>query len=378
MNPVALLSVLPPEVRPNAIRWLESGKWAPSGPVLGVPDPADWEDRLWRKVLDTVWSPPAPPRVAIAWILKTFGQRGIFALARVVPLLRPTDDASATRWERVQEALLFRHANGPYVRWQAAILAKAESPSAALARAWVDLDQRWEGSVALQELYALTGDERWGAAARDWRESAGGDPRSTTGLHATGFVDPPVEISATEAATLWSSLHRDRGREEKLWSIIQRDWTDLTPRHVLADHFLDIGDPRGPFWAEQLASGEPGFSPLSDLRFQLTSPLGMEPPYLWRNGVVTGCTGTSLWRLESPPWRGIEVLHLPGDTGHLVGPMNLPHLRALGLSEATPTARVSCERLALVFGPRLRTAYGVADIAAAWGAPVGTWTTRNW
>lgn len=130
-----------------------------------------------------------------------------------------------------------------------------------------------------------------------------------------------------------------------LWAEASARPDDLAPRHVLADLYTTLDDPRGPYMADALRALASGRRPRGEaavLRRHEEAWLGRfglvaRPPRRWAGGVVVGCVVTDGAALmtPTPEWSFIEELHLGARwLLRALAPERFPRLRVIGgLSE---------------------------------------------
>lgn len=181
---------------------------------------------------------------------------------------------------------------------------------------------------------------------------------ATRGLvDALGIVadDPGVTpLDPALLAALADAARRADPRVRALWAEVYANLADLGPRSVLADLYLQRGDPRGEFMAASIAAWPQEAAGLRKLtRRHEAAWLGaldalLGPPRCWRGGVLVGAVLHGR-RLPWPPrqeWRGIEELRLadPAVFARL-SPDAFPSLEVVGPVPARALPTVAQSRL---------------------------------
>lgn len=214
-------------------------------------------------------------------------------------------------------------------------------------------------ATALLAQLDLEGDPRMGAWLAPWVDFRRDLPRPVRALIAASLpvtrdiaarcgIFAPEPLARPLSSDQWVALRRalhaaDDPRIRALWADCYANPADLSPRWVLSDLYSELGNPRGPFMAESLASGTSGALSQEGaeiLRHHERSWLGsfglsLHGPQRWEGGVIVAATATGLrfGELEHPEWRFVRELAIEGDGADLrfLTVDRFPSLRVLSL-----------------------------------------------
>lgn len=233
------------------------------------------------------------------------------------------------------------------LRASAGRLAPAERARAEADQALVALREgsRAQAIAALVRLWALSRDPAVVALLRTLNAFGGPSPAQ---IDVPDTPDAP--ITPVHSEQLADLTHACRvltdERVSTLWAEVYRRPHDLTPRHVLADLYTELGDPRGAFISGSLRELEMGPEQPHRLRGLHTLLKRHERewlgsfyghtsrPRVWKGGVLVGFRSPGLtgFGMDRPEWRVIEQVDVGWTTLSLpqLTPERLPSLRVLG------------------------------------------------